>query len=448
MEYNRKDIARAALESALKAGCSSARITYNINTQSSYSVRNDKLDRLHQAKGSSLYIQLFTEGRYGAYSTNRLNKEELKEFITNAAEVTRLLAPDNCRVLPSPGLYYKGNGSDLGQYDNTISNIHPKEKIDLAFGCAGEIYKKEAGIVSVNCEYGDSDDYVYILDSQGFEGENSQTLFSLSAECSVKGRGDARPEGWWYESALSFDKLVKEGVGRRAFERAHSRLNPRKMKSGKYNIVLENTVSTRVVAPIISALNGSAIQQNNSFLKDKLGSRVFTSPFSIVDNPHMQGEYGSRYFDSEGVATKPMNIIEEGVINTYFINSYNSLKLNMPVTIEGPSVPMCVWGDGNRSTNLKQVVLQEDILKSAVRGILVTGFNGGNTNTSTGDFSFGIQGFFFENGQLQHPINEMNITGNIIQLWNNIIAIGTDPRKTGRWLIPTLAFESVNFSGI
>ena len=114
--------------------------------------------------------------------------------------------------------------------------------------------------------------------------------------------------------------------------------------------------------------------------------------------------------------------------------------------MEGPSVPTCLYSYPGRSSDSS--ILADDIINKCGKGILVTGFNGGNSNSSTGDFSFGVQGFYFENGVILFPIKEMNITGNILSLWNNIAEIGTDPRMSGRWLIPTLAFESVNFSGI
>jgi PmbA protein len=113
------------------------------------------------------------------------------------------------------------------------------------------------------------------------------------------------------------------------------------------------------------------------------------------------------------------------------------------VTIEGPSVLSC---HTNNETSAQKDL--DYILEKCDKGIFVTGFNGGNTNSSSGDFSFGVEGFFFENGKITHPIKEMNVTGNIINLWNNIIDIGTDPRNTSRWLIPTLAFGSVDFNGI
>ncbi len=446
MTQKDKDLARKTLEIIRNKGCKEARVTLSVSNQSSYSVRNEKLDRLQQANSLSLYIQLFTDERYGSFSTNRTEERELDRFISEAIKITKVISPDPDRTLPKSSLYYKGEELDLGQFDKSYPLIEPQQKIELAHKSAEEIYNRDPRIISVNCEFGDVDERLLILDSQGFEGISKQTLFSLSAECSVKGKGDARPEGWWHESSLFFNKLASSGVAKEAHRRAISRLNPKKLKSGRYNMVIENIVSSRLVAPIISALNGASIQQNNSFLKGKLGERVFSPMFQLFDTPHKYGAYGSRVFDGEGIATKSMNIIENGVVNTYFINTYYSNKLKMSNTIEGPSVPTCSLSSSPGVYG--ETLSLEDILRRAERGILITGFNGGNSNSSTGDFSYGVNGHYFENGVLLHPVKEMNITGNFITLWNNIIAIGTDPRSSGRWLIPTLAFENVNFSGI
>ena len=433
-----------ALETAEKCGADAVRITYNKTKHSSYTVRNDKLDRLQQATGSSLFLQLYTEGRYGTFSTNRMEREELKNFIVKSIETTRLLTEDPYRSLPEKSLCYMGGGADLKQRDPGFSDIPLEKKIEIAKMCNAEILGKDKRLLNVNSEYGDYEDHTLILDSQGFSGETDQTNFTVSTECSVKGKGDARPEGWWYESSLFFDDLMYDGCGERALERAVRKLGARKIKSGKYNMVVENTVSSRLVSPIINALNGANIQQNNSFLNGKLGERVFSPLLEIYDDAHQPGAFGSRYFDSEGLATHPCPIIDRGVISTYFINTYYSKKTGLPVTIESPSLPLCTLSGEREGQNEKNL---EHLLKGAGNGIFVTGFNGGNTNSSTGDFSFGIEGFYFENGIILYPVSEMNVTGNIISLWNSILDIGNDPRKASRWLIPTLSFDSVDFNG-
>ena len=140
-----------------------------------------------------------------------------------------------------------------------------------------------------------------------------------------------------------------------------------------------------------------------------------------------------------------MNIIDKGVIKSYYLNTYNARKLGMKPTIEGPSL-LSVSLNGKLPSHVPEITL-ENVLKVSGKGILVTGFNGGNSNSSSGDFSFGIQGFYFENGIILHPIKEMNVTGNIVELWNSLKITGDDPKRGSRWLIPTLMFESVTFNG-
>lgn len=443
-ETGLKSSARFALDTAMKMGSKSARITLNVSSQNSFSVRDGKLDRLHSSTGSSIYVQLYINDRYGSFSTNRIEHNELETLISRGVEATGYLEKDLFRGLPDKELYYKNDKGPLLQNDDRFFDLTPQQKKEIAFNCSSEILGKDKRLISVNSEYGDSDDLFYMVDSQGFEGESRQTLFSLSAECTVKGSADARPEAWWYEASMFFDTLKKENVGNIALSRALQRLNPKKMKTGKYVMVVENSVANRLISPILSALNGASIQQNNSFLKDSAGKRVFSPKMTLFDDAHNPKAMGARYFDGEGIATRPNEIISKGVINNYFINSYYSRKLKIPTTIEGPSAPILLASDNQHGSSIDL----SKILGFCGKGILVTGFNGGNTNSSTGDFSFGIQGFYFDNGVILHPVKEMNVTGNLVDLWNKFLITGSDSRNVSRWQIPTVAFEEVSFSGI
>ena len=212
-------------------------------------------------------------------------------------------------------------------------------------------------------------------------------------------------------------------------------------------MVVENSVSSRLLSPIVSALNASSIQQKVSFLEDSIGKDVFPEGMTLMDMARTPGKSGSRLFDTEGVATKDSAIIENGIVKQYFISTYMSRKMGIPPTIEDLSRPVLlpyIKEEGLPSEE-KEVSLQA-ILQKCSNGILVTGFNGGNCNPVTGDFSFGIEGFAFSKGKVTHPVREMLITGNIIELWKSLIAAGNDYRPSARWQIGTLAFENVSFS--
>lgn len=426
------------MEFALKNGCQASRVSIYNGSSSSVEIRDMRVDRLHQASENSLVIHLFVDGRYGSFSTNRLNKKELEDFIRNGIASTRFLAEDKARTLPDAALYYTGGGEDLELFDPKFDTIRPDDKVALAMNVCNEMIGKDDRIISTNSSYNDGKEFKYIVASNGFEGETANSSYSLTAGLSIKGEGDARPEDYWYDSALFYDSLETEGLGTKAIERVMRKLGQRKTRSGKYPMVVDNLNSSRLLSPVIDALYGSAIQQRNSFLIDKQDQKVMGTKLTLTDEPHIRRATGARYFDGEGVATIRRQVFDAGVLNTYYIDTYSANKMQTAQTISSPSILTMPLGT-------KDV---DALVASVDKGILVTGFNGGNSNSTTGDFSFGIEGFLIERGRLSQPVSEMNITGNLITLWNNLAEVGNDPRLSSSWRIPSLLFDGVDFSGL
>lgn len=433
-----KKLAKWAMDFSLQQGCQAVRVSVYSGSDTEFEVRDKQLDKLQQSSENQMVLGLYVDGRYGSFSTNRMEKKELGKFISNAVESVRYLAPDPNRQLPKPELYYKGGKTDLALHDPKMNELQPDEKLQLGYSAANEILGTDERILSVQSSYSDGESFTYMIASNGFEGENAVSYFSLSVSVSVKGEGETRPESYWYDQALSYEDLIKTGIGKKALERTLRKLGQEKIQSGSYCMVVDNLNSGRLLSPVLSALNGSALQQKNSFLLDKKGQQVLSDKVSIVDDPHIPHSFGARYFDNEGVATQKRYIFNKGVLETYFIDTYNALKLGVEPTIGGPS--HLVLEKGNRS--------MEEMIASLEKGILVTGFNGGNSNSSSGDFSFGVEGFLIENGKLTQPVSGMNVTGNMLTLWNNLAEVGNDPRLNSAYLIPSLRFDEVAFSGL
>jgi PmbA protein len=381
---------------------------------------------------------LFVDGRYGSFSTNRIEQPELRSFIKEGITSTKYLAEDPFRQLPDPDRYYKPDGKDLDLYDNSFDNITADDKLLLARQAVEEIYDTDGRIISVSSSYGDGVGAEYMIASNGFEAESCDSAYNLTVEVSLKTDGDARAESYWYDSSIYWSDLKKNGIGKKALERALRKTGQQKTGSGKYDMLLDNTMASRLVSPLIGAMYGMALQQKNSFLLDKLGKQIASDKLTITDTPHLIRAFGSRWFDGEGVATQERVIINRGVLQTYFIDTYSSKKLGSAPTIASPSVLQA--SSGQRGF--------DDICKSVRKGIWVTGFNGGNSNPTTGDFSFGIEGFLIENGVATIPVGEMNITGNLLDLWANLEETGNDPRESSPWRLPSLLFSGVNFSGL
>jgi PmbA protein len=176
-----KELAKWAMQYALSKGCSDARVIVNSGTSNSFEYRDTQLDRLQQSTESGMNIQLFVDGRFASYSTNRMDRKELERYITNSVDATRFLAKDEFRKLPNPALYYKGNGKGLDTFDNDVEKVSVDDKLALIKSTTAEVYGTDARLISVSAGYNDGTSGSYIVASNGFEGESDTTYFSISA---------------------------------------------------------------------------------------------------------------------------------------------------------------------------------------------------------------------------------------------------------------------------
>jgi PmbA protein len=431
-------IAKWAMEHAVQNGAQQVRVSINNNNSSQIEVREEKIDKLQESNQIVMRINLYVDKKYSSISTNRItNKEELAKFIEEAIAGTRYLAEDEFRTLPNPELYYRGGGPELKTVDPNFNSVDPQQKIKDAFSLEKEALGKDDRIISVSTSYRDGLSGSLMVDSNGFEGDSESSYYSLNASVSVTD-GTARPQGYWYESSIFSDQLVRNEIGSKALKRALDRLGQAKIESGKMPMIVENKVAGNVLQPLISALNGSSIQQKQSFLIGMMGESIGSPLMTIVDDPFIVSGRGSSLFDSEGIATRKRIVVEKGVLKTYYIDTYYGKKLEMEPT--SGSTTNLLFDLGSKDL--------EGLIAGIDRGILVTGFNGGNNNQVTGDFSYGIEGFLVEKGKVIKPVAEMNITGNFKQLWQNLVAVGNDMDPSRSWRLPSLVFDKVDFSGI
>jgi len=432
------DLARWAMKTAIEKGAQEVSVNVFNSVSSSVEVRDMKIDKLEQANQAGMSISIMVDKKYSANSTNRLNdKGELIRFIEDAIEGTRFLSEDKFRALPDAELYYKGGGADLKVYDSEYEHIDPQVKIDLAFAVEKEVLGSDEKIISMTASYSDSTSRGVMVTSNGFEGDGEKSSFSVYASVSVDGE-DARPQSGWGESSIYFNKLDTQGIAKTALNRAKRKIGQKKIASGKMTMIVENRFAPQLLGPLLAALNGSSIQQRNSFLIDSMHKQVASEKLTVIDDPTIISGRGSKHFDTEGLAVSKRTIFDKGILKSFYIDTYYGRKLGMNPTSGG--ITNLVIKTGIKTPG--------EILASIDRGILVTGFNGGNANGSTGDFSYGIEGFLIENGKETLPVSEMNITGNMKKLWMNLTETGNDPYKNSSWMTPTLVFEDVEFSGL
>ena len=445
------DIARECIKVALTKGADSARISLNKCVSDSVTMLNGEIDKVTHSADRSIYIYLYVGGKYGTFSTNRLDMNEIESFIENAVKMVEMLGEDEFRRLPDKERMADDaiTGQELGLYDNSYESIDTDTRLNKAKALSifGKTETDGYTLISEEAEYTDSYDDTFVVDSQGFEGRHTETTFSAFAEMTIEDSEGNKYSGFWWENTPFMDKLNESEVANKALDNAARQIGPKPRRGGRYKMVVDRNCATRLVSPIFTALNASSIQQKMSFLDETIGKKVFSEGMTIIDMARTPGRSGSRLYDTEGVATKNAPVIENGVVKQYFVNTYMSGKTGLEPTIEDISRPCLMPYVKNEDLACaeKEVSLK-DILKLCGSGIYVTGFNGGNCNPVTGDFSYGVEGFAFSRGKITHPVREMLITGNLVELWNNLAAAGNDARECARWQIPTLAFEGVSFS--
>lgn len=452
-----RQTAASCLDIAREAGASGARITLTKSTEDLIATLDGQIDKVTRCADRSLSIALFVDGRFGSFSTNKLDAAALKDFIFKAADTVRMLAPDSFRRLPDPSRLCTSarSGREMDIYDPSHEAVTPAARRRAALDAAvfGRIRSDEGIIpsdltggqdgvrlISEEGEYSDSDYDVLVLDSQGLECRHSETSFDYGVEVTVEDEnGDKYSDYWWTASPRLAD-FDASACGLEAVRRACAQIGSGPAPSGKYNMVVSREVSSRLVTPLLNALNAYSIQQGNSFLVGSKDRQLFSEGLSIVDEPWRKGESGSKLFDSEGVATAEAPIVSNGVVRRYFVNTYMAGKLGEAPTVEDAIRPrVCGYP--------AQGLDAEALLQRCGSGILVTDFNGGNCNMTTGDFSYGIAGQIFENGRIVRPVSEMLVTGNFLELWKHLIAAGDDYRLCTTKLVGTLAFSDVDFSG-
>ena len=443
-------LARHCLAYAQEQGAQQVRITLSKTLMNLIGVLNGEVDKTAHALDRSLQLQIFVDGRFGTFSSNRLEEKELEEFIREAIQTVKMLEADSCRTLPAPERLAHDalTGRELDLYDDAYDSLTAERRRDLALqschyphcSCHQAQASGETSwrLIAEEGEYSDSVFDSLTIDSQGLYARHSETTFEIGYESTVEDARGNHFSSYWWDASPRLKDLQLEGCAQKACQRAAEQIGPQSVPSGQYTLIIDSECASKLLTPVLNALGGHSLQQKNSFLVDSLGKALFPKNLSIVDAPRTPGESGCRLFDSEGVATREMPIIEKGVVKSYFLNTYISAKMGLEPTVEDATRVKVLPTGGCRT--------QEDVLRKVGNGILVTGFNGGNSNSSTGAFSYGIEGFYFKDGSIVHPVREMLITGHFIDLWNHLAAAGNDARPCTSRQIPTLAFTQTAFS--
>jgi PmbA protein len=434
------DLAAWGIETAKKAGAAASRINISSVRTVQIGYRERKPENIKESSTKSLALEIFVDGRYSIMSTSDLRNDALKEFIGRAVAQTKLLAEDPFRSLPDPKYYQGRQNLDLDLVDPDYGNWNPESR--HAFVKAIESACLAAGgdkVVSVTANTTDGHSESLLMASNGFDGFSEATYYVGSATMTAKDELDRRPMDYGAAVALHRKDLVKpEEIGKEAARRTLALFGQKKLKTETLPIIVENRVADSISSGFLAAMSGRAIQQKQSFLADKKGRNVASGILTLIDDPLIKKGLGSSTFDGDGFAAKKRTMVDAGVLKEFYVDWYYSRKLGWEPTTGSAS--NLIIPPGKRSV--------AEIMKDLGRGILITSFIGGNSNSTTGDTSIGIIGQLFEKGVPVQAISEMNIADNHLKLWTRLIEVANDPYPYSTAKIPSLVFSDVVVSGI
>ncbi len=426
------------MDHAMKNGADQAAVSISNTREIEISYRDRRLDQLKEATRNELGLEIYIDQRYSSHSTNDLRKESLTAFIEESVAGTRHLARDEYRSLPDPKYYPESTGTPLKIYDPHFDTIQSSDRIAMAAEIEASAMAQSDRIISTTSSYSDTHLESVRIHSNGFQGRTKSTAFHAGAEVTIAGKEDDRPSDWFIAGARYHEDLPKPDlIGIRAAQRALQKIGQQKIASGKYDMIVENRAGGRLLSALLRPMEGRSLQQKNSFLEGMDGQKIASESFSMIDDPFIEKGFGSRHFDGEGLAARRRAMIDRGILRYYFIDDYYGKKLAMEPTTGSTS--NLVFECGSRSL--------EEMIRDVSRGILINTFIGGNSNSTTGDFSYGIVGQLIENGEISRPVNEMNISGNTRDIWNRLVEMGNDPYPYSAWRRPSMLFETVQFSG-
>lgn len=453
------NLADKSVDMALEAGASAVQVTLDKARTEIYALLNGEIDNIRQTGDRALTFRVFADGKYGVFSTNRLDEGSVRALLVKAVENVRLLAPDKFRRLPDP----EDTASDAVRGDELelcwkeFDSVTAEEKLKMAervsvfgeFSAASD--DRPWRLISEEVEYNDTLTDTYLTSSDRIHCRQTETSFEVCSSVTVEDNDGNKYSGLWWDYCISPEKVLASDCGHKAVMQATAQIGQTRISGGKYTMAVSNRVSGRLLQPVLNALAGMSVQQQSSFLTGSLEKRVFSKGLDVVDRPREKGKSGSILFEEDGRACLDRDIIREGVVKEYFINTYMSGKMGVPATSGTANRPVVLpfisreLLTGENSIDLKKIG-EREILELCGSGILVTDFNGGNCNQATGDFSYGVEGFIFNDGKITAPVSGMLITGNMTELWSSLLAAGADPVDGMSRQVPTLAFKNVDFN--
>lgn len=342
------EIADKSVQMALDAGASAVMVSLDKAKTEIYALLDGEIDNIRQTGDRSLTFNIYADGKYGTFSTNRFEEESLRDFLCKAVETVRMLVADPFRGLPDKKDLATDavNGDEMGLCWYGYDSVSRDEKLEMArrVSVFGEFSAPSSDrnwrVVSEEVEYNNTLSDTYLTSSDGCRCRQTETSFEVSSQVTVEDNEGNKYTGLWWDYDVSPEKVLSSECGRKAVEMAVMQIAPVNADKGKYTMVVSRLVSGRLLQPVLNALSSLSVYQKSSFLVDALGKQVFSKGLNVMDMPLEKGKSGAILFETDGRACRNREIISDGVVKENFTSIYMSRKLGIPPTSSCPNRPV------------------------------------------------------------------------------------------------------------
>ncbi|EGR3947475.1 metalloprotease PmbA [Vibrio cholerae] len=431
----------AAVAKALELAAASsdaAEVAITKSTGLSVSTRMCEVENVEFNSDGALGITVYRGQRKGSASTSDLSENAIRQTVLAALDIAQYTSADPYAG-PAPKELMVQEIPDLDLFHPDEPNPDVAAQIAIAAERAALGYSKK-----IKQSDGGSYDSHYGIrvygNSHGLLASYASSRHSISCSVIGEGRNGEMERDYSYTVARHRDDLwTPESVGLQAAENTVSRLDPQKLKTGQFPVMFAADVATGLIGHLVIAISGGNLYRKSSFLLDHLGKTILPTWFNISERPHVMRGLASSPFDSEGVRTQDLEIITDGVLATYLLTSYAARKMNMTPT--GHAGGIHNWYVKSTGQNYQQM------LKELGTGLLVTEVMGQGVNVVTGDYSRGAAGFWVENGEIKYPVSEITIAGNLKQMLQQIVAVGSDIETRSQIQTGSILIESMKVAG-
>lgn len=425
------------IDYAKKQGATDCQVSTSSALGLNVTVRQHEIDTVEFNRGKALGITVYIGQRKGSASTNDLTNEALKSTIEAALHIAKYTEED-----PFAGL---ANQEELAFEYPDLKLYYPwsitaEEAIDLAKECEQAAFDSDKRISnSEGASLSTYQSFQVMGNSKGFIGGYPTSMHSLTAVLIAQDQNGMQRDYDYTTSRNPQELISPKIIGVNAAARTVRRLSPRTVKTQRVNVVFEAQAAKSLLSHFLSAVSGGNLFRKTSFLTDALNKEIFNPIIQIKEYPHLLGALGSSPFDQDGVVTREKDFIVNGVLKSYALSAYSARKLKMVNT--GNSGGVC-----NLMVTPTAGALSS-LLQQLGTGLLVTELMGQGVNIVTGDYSRGVSGYWVENGEVQFPVSEITIAGNLKDMFKNMVSVGNDIDKRGNILTGSVLVEGLMLAG-